>query len=267
MSVCRNLSVKNHGAVQHPANAAGCLDIGDQNYPTTVVILNGPPECGKNTVANSVISLLKGQGRLVCKREFKSPLMAATRRVYGIDSSTWGNHCTKDLVNVPWDRLNGLSPQQALNRTSENVLKFALGDDILGHAAATRLEPDYCHIFCDGASPNAVQQMVTAVGAENVLIIHMARIGCTFEGDGQSYIKPGILGTQYYGIANDNSISHIAERITSVISEKLSVNFEWDPALTTDVFQCRYTSEKHILGVMFAYVGIFCAIHELYGFF
>jgi hypothetical protein len=189
----------------------------EKQTETTVVILNGPPNCGKDTVADHVISLFKDKGLDVCKREFKTPLIEATCNFYDISKTDWDAHYTRELKDVPWDRLGGLSQRQALIRTSEKVVKPALGEAIFGQAAANSFEPGYCHIFSDGGFDKEIEPIVKVTGPENVLIIHMSRDGCTFDGDSRSYIEPCVFGTAHTNISNNGSVSEILERITNMI--------------------------------------------------
>lgn len=114
-----------------------------------VIILNGPPGVGKDTIANAIVE----QGKSITHLRFKDQLY---RETFELFSSYYRNHnegdtpltygeftklCTDRVAKeTPQAALSDLTPRQALIHTSENVVKPLMGADHYGIAAADSTE-------------------------------------------------------------------------------------------------------------------------------
>lgn len=146
-----------------------------------IIVLNGPPGCGKDTLAQ----LLTAYG--FTRTEFKHDLYVKTAEYYGIPLSVFKErHENRELKELPFKQ--GLSTRQMLIHVSENVCKPTHGQDYFGRLAAARcaeIEGDI--VFSDGG----FEEEVKALG-DNVMVIRLHREGFTFDGDSRNYLSEGI---------------------------------------------------------------------------
>lgn len=188
--------------------------------PNKVIIFNGPPHAGKDLATEFCCAYFNGT-----HHSLKTPLIKLTAASLGItveeflahyddkcDDKTHEESGCVWVKDLPMYQMNGehLSKRQALIHVSENVIKPTFGDDIFGKLAANTL-PEGVVFFSDGGFPDEVQPLADKVGIDNILIVHIHRDGCTFEGDSRDYVdldgvktvtvKNGLLGTYIADIA------------------------------------------------------------------
>ena len=181
-----------------------------------VVILNAPPGAGKDTLAGDddwcqrVGDMLladyqidKG-GPFSCDVEhvsFKSGMFDILPSVLhvGLDpdgfSEFYDRYDDRALKEQPWDKLGGMSPRQFMIFLSENFMKVVFGKDVFGKFSA-RLASSCNYVlggevymFSDGGFAEEVNEVVKAVGAENVYVLQWSADGCSFKGDSRRYLN------------------------------------------------------------------------------
>jgi len=149
-----------------------------------IVILNGPPACGKDTHGNLLLANTKG----VYLSTFKHDLILTTARTFKVSLDWLKNVCNdRDTKEVPQEKLRGKSPREALIYVSEILCKPLYGEDYFGIKAEERISDmkDCVIVFTDGGFKEEVQVFVDR--GYNVCIAQLHGRG-TFEGDSRDYI-------------------------------------------------------------------------------
>ena len=155
-----------------------------------VIVLNGPPGVGKDTIARAMTEMLGAPVKL----EFKTQLFTELALWSGVPvHELIARNSDRSLKEVPWDKLKGLSVRQALIHVSEDIIKPRYGAGYFGTAAAARaeqvIEAGGVPVFSDGGFNVEIQALASAVGPDvPVLVVRMHRDGCSFDGDSRSYI-------------------------------------------------------------------------------
>lgn len=161
-----------------------------------VIILNGPPGCGKDTIARllcEVAPVLQGEFKAVLYDETANLLSSI---IYSIDPAhdlihpyeVRDRNEDRALKELPW--IGGLSVRRWLQITSEMVCKKDHGQDYFGRRAADIWYGKYIHhVISDGGFDAEVQAVVDKFGADNVYVVRLRRAGFDFGTDTRTYIS------------------------------------------------------------------------------
>ena len=178
-----------------------------------VVILNAPPGAGKDTLAYDDEWGFEVGDTLLCdcgdkvnpymcsieSISFKYGMFEVLRPVLAVGIGEDGadeffdRYQDRDLKEQPWDKLSGMSPRQFMIFLSENFMKVAFGKEVFGKYTAQKMEDSSSTfiIFSDGGFAEEIDEVVKAVGAENVYIFQWSADGCSFDGDSRRYLTRG----------------------------------------------------------------------------
>lgn len=194
--------------------------------PKKVVVFNVPPGSGKDEACKDLcLSMLpdsSGKYLKVNHKEFKSKLFSITREIFSVSKDEWDEHYTRELKEIPWNKLNGLSPRQALIFVSEDIIKPNFSKLYFGESLAKSLD-EGVNVISDGGFDDEMIPIIQAVGKENILIIKIKRDGCSFEGDSRSYLNTDKLGIMETWIDNNDSLDVFFKNVTDTIQDWLNL--------------------------------------------
>lgn len=163
------------------------------------VILNGPPGCGKDTIANKIVAAEEpyflGRRKFI-KHQFKDALYEHTAKHFQVDVDKFIHYASdrdlKDSISLAG--LGGRTPRQALIHVSEDVYKPRHGQDYFGKVEAARVKElagrmggTINVIYPDGGFGDEVVAIESAY--DFVLIVRLHRDGFDFTGDSRRYIN------------------------------------------------------------------------------
>lgn len=152
-----------------------------------LIVLNGPPRSGKDTLA----AMLPG-----LKRKFSAPMKRAVPAIYGVADIVPEADLEK-VKETQFDFLFGQSYRQAQIALFQ-WMERQHGPAVLGEIEARILQANTKHIeerynglvvYSDGGRGAEVQALATSVGLDNMLIIQLVRDGCDFRNDIRSYVE------------------------------------------------------------------------------
>jgi hypothetical protein len=184
-----------------------------------VLLLNGPPRCGKDTLGRILHEELTQRGVSASLESFKDTLIDSACRRYGVDRLQFMHRYEVDKERpVAWlctssDGLP-LSRRQALIHHSEHEMKPQLGSDIfvrLWYAAQINranaaVDQNHVFIFTDCGFDIEVLALMTY--NLNVHVVHVRRPGTNFAGDSRTYVQPPPT-VRFSVIDNDNDLEHL----------------------------------------------------------
>lgn len=157
-----------------------------------ILILNGPPNVGKDTLADDLVEMDIEDWSVL---QFKEILWVETADYYNVDKKKFIFWATDRYIKeTPIPDLAGLTPRQALIHVSENIMKPRYGKDYYGKKLLERIKfikennGDMNFVIPDGGFEEEVQVLMDAY-PENVWIIHMKAKDCSFKNDSRNYIK------------------------------------------------------------------------------
>lgn len=148
---------------------------------TKIMILNGPPRCGKDTAANAVEDYF---GDDVCKHlKLSQPLKDIAQAVLGYDEQTLEDNKDKVLTD------NNTSYRDAQIHTFSQLCPV-FGDDWLGKHLINRIvkmdQPYF--VLSDGGRTDDLLPLLRQFHPDDLMIVQIMREGCNFVGDVRSYI-------------------------------------------------------------------------------
>lgn len=196
--------------------------------PKKVVVFNAPPGSGKDEACKRLkhcqwfYDKKEGTSHKPYHKEFKSKLFSITREVFSVSKEEWDEHYTRELKEVPWNKLNGLSPRQALIFVSEDIIKPNFSKLYFGESLAKSLDHGI-NVVSDGGFDDEMIPIIQAVGKENILVIKIKREGCSFEGDSRSYLNTDKLRIMETWIDNNDSLDVFLKNVADTIQDWLNL--------------------------------------------
>ena len=195
----------------------------------TCIIFNGPPGCGKDTLAE----LLADEGYK--HMAMKTSLYKATATYFNVDLEAFIDQATdrvcKELPWHPLRRANGnarpndvgnlihsYTPREALIHVSEDIIKPTYGEDFFGKAAAQsclNADAQYA-VFSDGGFKEEIYPLMDVY--QTVFIIQLFRKGCSFANDSRDYLN-GFPNTHTLFLEEDQPELAI-QSILSIVENK-----------------------------------------------
>lgn len=152
-----------------------------------VIILNGPPGIGKDTIG----AYLTGCEFKAVKMSFKSPMFDIALAILGPE--LYGEfidlYMDRDQKEKPQVITRGMSPRQFMIWISEEVIKPKFGEKYFGNRLALSIREmyrDLAVVVTDGGFPEEIKPLVKA--GHEVHICRLHREGFTFNGDSRNYI-------------------------------------------------------------------------------
>lgn len=195
--------------------------------PTRVVVLNGPPNSGKDTLADYMCHKYREAGEVAERRAFKDGLIELAAKLMLVDEDWFRKVCAdRDQKERAQAQLGGLSPRQALIFVSEDVVKPKMGDQYFGSYMAQNLTKGAIHFVSDGGFVRELVPIMDKLGRDNLLVVHLHREGCTFEGDSRDYVPLGEVrwgGTHH----NRGTVEESCNKLDATIQHWIkSTNFK-----------------------------------------
>jgi hypothetical protein len=169
-----------------------------------IVLVNGPPRSGKDTLASELSRRLK-----YTPVKFASPLYNTVQAMFGLDPDLWAALYER-YKEQPSPLLEGLSPRQAMIWVSEKIVKPTFGDSFYGRALYNRLV--YFNISRAIVSDSGFQEeagvLLHLLGKQAIRLIRLHRSGTSFHGDSRGYIS---LDVPCLDLVNDGEIDEMVD--------------------------------------------------------
>lgn len=161
-----------------------------------VIILNGPPGCGKDTAVKKIAHAYQHGDNAAFKKlgllhmKMADPLKKAVHSLFGLFYEPSYYDHDRVAKEQPHPLLFGDSPREAYIKLSEECIKPVYGDDVFGRIACNMMHNKKADVFVysDGGLVEEWRPVIEWIGAENVLIIEVSATGCNFNNDSRSYV-------------------------------------------------------------------------------
>jgi len=193
-----------------------------------IVLLNGPPKCGKDTVVRELVPYIKFQ-----HLKFAMPIKRAVAGLLDIGEGALESY--KDIQSTVLQRRDTGTkeyrdtPRQLLIALSEELLKPRYGDDFFGkvfwqHAKNSASD---LIIASDCGFESEVTRVVANAGKNNCLLIRAHRVGTSFDGDSRSFLRDDICTT--WDVNNNSTIHEFTMKVLRIITREFAMPLLREP--------------------------------------
>lgn len=181
-----------------------------------ILLLNGPPRSGKDTIGEMLCDFLGLDGLL---EKFAAPIKHSIPHIYRLDRYEWANVMDSTrFKDEPDERLLGKTPREVQIALSESYLKPLHGKDVFGQMLLNRLKVCVTDniIISDSGFKEEAEVLVKYYGAENVRLWRIYRDGCDFGNDSRSYIDLSEHSVDTLEVHNNTSLRDLRAFVESL---------------------------------------------------
>lgn len=155
-----------------------------------ILILNGPPGCGKDALASFLVKNVNDSKHLMFKESlYKLALDAAGLQSHYTELFT-DRQLKESIATSPFYVAGQkVSPRQWLIHTSENLIKPNFGKSFFGDKAASVIAASNAKlfVFSDGGFK---EEVLPLIDVGHVTIIQIKRPNCSYKGDSRNWLTP-----------------------------------------------------------------------------
>lgn len=190
---------------------------------TKVIILNGPPNSGKDTIGEALMELLRRDHDVkfseIYHGQFKKVLLEILSTTLRISESTLMHiYNNRELKETPLAIFGGHSIREAMISISEDYIKPIFGKDYMGRMELSQIriaKPKYA-IYTDGGFIDEIRPLLNDPSIE-LYIVQLYRDGCSFAGDSRGLLTGPEIAHCLYGVTNNGSIAECANLIIKTL--------------------------------------------------
>lgn len=173
-----------------------------------LILLNGPPRCGKDTAAQLLRNHYKPRYTTRWEkfsRPHKEAFAAMARENIDFEFNV-AHYELRKAETIPW---LGVSYRQWQIDFSEKFMKPLYGETIFARMLLERIrnragEAGYLCVVSDCGFQIEVDTVAAAWNPADLMVITVMRDGCTFAGDSRQYVKPTNNSESLWKIAYNN---------------------------------------------------------------
>lgn len=181
-----------------------------------IILLNGPPGCGKDTAAEFIRKHSNGLTRDV---KLAMPLRKVMRTLFDVDNETF-NLMMGELKDSPSLMLGNHSARKWMIAISENLMKPMLGQAALGHFLVQQIKgtPARVVTVSDCGFDYEVTPLQDAFGHKTLCGINIERPGHDFRNDSRMRIDFESIGVQDHAtISNEHDLELYEQQVRRVL--------------------------------------------------
>ncbi len=199
-----------------------------------LLLLNGPPKCGKDTVVRELVPYIKFR-----HMKFSMPMKRALAGLLDISEADVENF--KDVRSSVLQRAgtetkeNRDTLRDFLIDFFDNYLAKRYGEDILGRMfwQHAKNSPEQLIVASDCGKLAEVERVVSNAGRRNCVLVRIHRNGTTFDGDNRSYMPDNLCDT--WDINNNGTLHLFTMKVLRVISREMGLTLLKDPDWTKEL--------------------------------
>lgn len=183
-----------------------------------IVLFNGPPHCGKDTVSEMMEKSFKG-----AVRKFAGPLKRAVNAIYLTDYERFLEEDSPERKSLPSGAFFGKSCREVQIAISESLMKPLHGKEVFGKLLAKDLIRDVQRgtkgpfFISDSGFVEEAEVLCKEFGPTNIMLVRVHREGCDFSKDSRSYIYLDHMGVQSVDLVNDGTLQDLESATIEIL--------------------------------------------------
>jgi len=185
-----------------------------------IILFNGPPRCGKDTAGELLRELVDGPHFIT---KFAKPVKEGVHKSLGLNVPyDYFEHVKDEAV----EEFHYQVPRKAYISYSEDYMKPNFGNDIFGKLTRNEIHSrigqdpwtdvdNYIVGITDSGFVEEAQVLIDWIGSRNVVLVHLHREGCSFEGDSRSHLDLPVRTMAYN---NDGTVEDLKNFVRIVLN-------------------------------------------------
>lgn len=209
-----------------------------------IILLNGPPRCGKDSIANFMnrdYVSFNGFVQRPGKMKFADPIKQSLRALFSLTDEEF-ELFDNQYKDTPLERLSYKTWRQWCIAFSEDFAKKNGGIDIFGKILRNKIEKSNLNIFL--ISDSGFVEEAQCLKGLDVSLVRISRPGHNFDNDSRSYWSNDSTKFPEYHLDNDGTEAeyHVrgAELISQIMFDSNVEVEDMDFRITKPLFDGRY---------------------------
>lgn len=157
-----------------------------------VVVFNGPPYCGKDTLARMLADYMESHGVTAAAKE-ESLSLPLRHVAYAMVGETYHEASYAAFKETPFAEFGNRTGRQLMIDVSESFLKQVYGEKIMAKMLLSRnsawLDTGGVLLIRDGGFQIEINALLDEIIADNIYVVQIHRDGCSFDGDSREWVR------------------------------------------------------------------------------
>lgn len=157
-----------------------------------VVVFNGPPYCGKDTLARMLADYMESHGISAPVKE-ESLSLPLRHVAYAMVGETYNDASYAAFKETPFAEFGNRTGRQLMIDVSESFLKQVYGEKIMAQMLVARnsdwLDTDGVLLIRDGGFQVEINALLDEIIADNIYVVQIHRDGCSFDNDSREWVR------------------------------------------------------------------------------
>ena len=182
-----------------------------------IILLNGPPRSGKDTVYRLIRKYLTNS------QEYKmsSPLKKCFLNMFNTDTKTASMLLEGEYKDTPFMRGSDMSPRQFQIDMSEEFMKPKFGIDVFGRIAVFGIKQLMAKhaIISDCGFAEEIKPIQEEFGYDNILAIQLSRPNCDYTNDSRGDLDFEALRIPHVKLNNDYDLEMLEVQVKRILKK------------------------------------------------
>jgi hypothetical protein len=193
-----------------------------------ILLLNGPPKSGKDTLVRELTPYIKFR-----HMKFAMPIKRAVAALLDVRESDLEAY--KDIQSNVLQHKDRMSkeyrdtPRHLLIAMSEDLLKPRYGDDFFGRIfwQHAKNSAEQLIVASDCGFEAECERVISNAGKNNCILVRIHRDGCSFDGDSRSFLRDGLCDT--WDIDNNGTLHTFTMKVLRLVTREMGLTLQKEP--------------------------------------
>lgn len=181
-----------------------------------IILLNGPPRSGKDTIAK----FIKKKVSSCLEYKMSQPLKSCFRQMFQLDYEMT-NLLLEKYKDDPIYSTGPMTPRQFQIDLSEEFMKPKFGKEIFGTLAVNAMKQLICKhiVISDSGFEIEIPPLMKHYGRNKLLGLHLQRPDCSYDNDSRSYIDFERMGIEWATLDNKHDLELLEIQVERLLKK------------------------------------------------